>query len=122
MPMRVHRARELALAALLTLVCCERVPVPLYVDNHTGETLEVRIAGSRGGWASIEPGATGSIGAFQYGGWCNVPERWVPDDFAGLEVRSQSGHRRDVTAERFVKDARFGRGWTLRLDRSAVAP
>ena len=112
--------RELIFAGLLGLACCQPVPVPLYVENPTTETIEVRVAGSQGPWAAIDPGATGSVGSFNYDGWCNVPDRWVPEHFTGLEIRLRHGGRRDVTTEQFVAKARYDRGWTYRYTRSGA--
>ena len=109
------RARELALAVVLGIVSCLPVPVPLYVENDTTETIEVRIAGTQGGWASIAAGATDTVGGFNYDGWCSVPDRWVPEHFAGLEVKLGGGQRQDVTAAEFIAEAEFDRGWTYRF-------
>lgn len=111
------RARELVLAGVLGVVSCLPVPVPLYVENHTTETIEVRIAGTQGGWATIAAGGTESVGGFNYDGWCSVPDRWVPEHFGGIEVRLDDGTRDDVTAARFVAEGRYERGWTYRFER-----
>lgn len=108
-------ARELVFASALGVASCLPVPVPLYVENTTTEPIEVRIAGTQGGWASIAAGATEPVGGFNYDGWCDVPDRWVPEHFEGIEVRLADGARQDVEATQFVEEGRYDRGWTFRL-------
>lgn len=43
------------------------------------------------GWAEVEAGTTDIIGACKYPGLCKPPERWLSDDFDGIEIKLADG-------------------------------
>lgn len=101
--------------ALGLLTGCLPVDVPVHVHNEMASAVKVRIAGGNPPWATIAPSEAVGVGAFQYTGWGNVPDRWVPDDFTGLEVLLSTEARADVDADAFLGAATYDRGWTYRL-------
>ena len=96
------------------LVAWQPYPVSLDVVNAAGEDVQVRIAGDTA-WIEAKAGAAVYLGSFPYGGLCNPPDRWVPEDFTGLEFKLANGSVVQVSREAFEKEAEYKGGWIYRF-------
>lgn len=114
MKRRLTTRRWFLVATVGLLGAWEPVPISLHVINASWNDVKVRISGTEQ-WIEVKAGAEVSVGGFNYAGLCNPPDRWLPEDFAGLEFELAGGSVVAVSREAFERDAEHDRGWTYRF-------
>lgn len=82
--------------------------------NTATEDVHARLAGTDT-WVAAKPDAEVSLGAFDYDGLCSPPDRWLPDTFAGLEVKRADGSVTTISRQAFEAEAVHDRGWVYRF-------
>jgi hypothetical protein len=89
----MHRStsrRVFLIASLGALAAWEAYPVFIFLMNATDQAVNGRLKGTSG-WGEVPAGSERTIGACKYPGLCKPPERWLSDDFDGIEIKLADG-------------------------------
>lgn len=115
----LRRRPFVVLLGLGCLVGTLPVPVSVTVTNGTAEAFRARYGTDRR-WEEIPPGQSRGVVDLPHGGLCSPPNRWLPEDFAHIEIEFANGSRRVIGRETFLREAEWGPGarWKLRIERA----
>jgi len=98
------------------------IPIPVWVNNATGESFRTRY--DNGGcvayeheWKDVPPGQTRTVVEFEYGAICAPPNRWIPEGFASIVIEFADGTTRVIDREAFLREAGWGPGarWEIQI-------
>ncbi len=88
--------------------------VPLAVVNASSRIVQVRLVGDEA-WIEAKVRADVRVQVFAYHGLCSPPDRWLPDEFTGLEFKLEDGSVVHVSREEFEAEAEYDHRWIYRF-------
>jgi hypothetical protein len=114
MKRRLTLRRWFMVGGLGLLVGWEPGRVMLHVVNASHEDVQVRRAGDET-WTPAKIGADVLVATLLHHGLCNAPDRWLPEDFSGLEFKRADGSVVTVSREAFEAEAEYEHRWIYRF-------
>ena len=111
----VQSRRWMLVGIAVLLAAWLPIPIEFYVTNASGAPVHARISGTDV-WIEAVPGAHVDLGGYGYDGLCSPPDRYLPPEFSGLEIKLADGQVVEVSRATFAERAVHDRGWTYRFE------